>query len=109
MRGIDEDDENFDEEALAELTDRINRHCAAAGMPAMTVEQVALGFIQVANETMVRPIREISVLRGFDSKEHVLAVFGGAGPQHACAIAENKAVAAFIPGTTGGLGIIIAL
>jgi 5-oxoprolinase (ATP-hydrolysing) len=74
--------------ALAELTSRINSHYAAKGLPAMTVEQTALGFIQVANESMVRPIREISVLRGFDSKEHVLAVFGGAGPQHACAIAR---------------------
>jgi 5-oxoprolinase (ATP-hydrolysing) len=37
---------------------------------------------------MVRPIREISVMRGFDVKEHVLACFGGAGPQHACAIAR---------------------
>jgi 5-oxoprolinase (ATP-hydrolysing) len=74
--------------ALAELTGRINAHYTAKGMPEMTVEQVALGFIQVANETMVRPIREISVLRGFDSKTHVLAVFGGAGPQHACAIAR---------------------
>jgi len=40
----------------------------------------------------VRPIREISVLRGFDSKEHVLAVFGGAGPQHACAIARSLGI-----------------
>jgi 5-oxoprolinase (ATP-hydrolysing) len=74
--------------ALAELTGHINAHYAARGLPAMTVEQTALGFIQVANETMVRPIREISVMRGFDSKEHILAVFGGAGPQHACAIAR---------------------
>jgi 5-oxoprolinase (ATP-hydrolysing) len=58
----------------------------------MTVEQVALGFIQVANEVMVRPIREISVMRGFDIKEHVLAVFGGAGPQHACAIARSLGI-----------------
>jgi 5-oxoprolinase (ATP-hydrolysing) len=78
--------------ALAVLTGRINAHYAAKGMTGMTVEQVALGFIQVANETMVRPIREISVLRGFDSKDHVLAVFGGAGPQHACAIARSLGI-----------------
>ena len=47
-----------------------------------------LGFLAVANEVMVRPIREISVMRGFDIKAHVLATFGGAGPQHACAIAR---------------------
>lgn len=74
--------------AMAELTDRINAYYRDIDQPAMTVEQVALGFIDVANEVMVRPIREISVMRGFDVKEHVLATFGGAGPQHACAIAR---------------------
>ena len=74
--------------ALAELTERINEHYLARGAPAMTLEEAALGFIKVANETMVRAIREISVMRGFDIKEHVLAAFGGAGPQHACAMAR---------------------
>ncbi|WP_321492934.1 hydantoinase B/oxoprolinase family protein [uncultured Desulfobacter sp.] len=74
--------------ALAHLTEKINKYYATAGLPSMTVEQAALGFIRVANEVMVRPIREISVMRGFDIKEHILATFGGAGPQHACAIAR---------------------
>jgi 5-oxoprolinase (ATP-hydrolysing) len=74
--------------AMAQMTDRINAFYAAKGRAPLTVEQVALGFIQVANEVMVRPIREISVMRGFDIKDHILAAFGGAGPQHACAIAR---------------------
>ena len=74
--------------ALAALTDEINARYQTEGRPEMSVEAVALGFVEVANEVMVRPIREISVMRGFDSKEHILAVFGGAGPQHACAIAR---------------------
>jgi 5-oxoprolinase (ATP-hydrolysing) len=74
--------------ALAALTEEINAHYRAAGRPDLSVEAVALGFVEVANEVMVRPIREISVMRGFDSKDHILAVFGGAGPQHACAIAR---------------------
>ncbi len=78
--------------ALMQLTERINAHYTTKGLPSLTVEQVALGFIQVANESMVRPIREISVLRGFDSKEHILATFGGAGPQHACAIARSLGI-----------------
>ncbi len=75
-------------QAFAELTEEINRDLARQGRPPMTVEDVAYGFIQVANEVMVRPIREISVLRGYDIKEHILATFGGAGPQHAVAIAR---------------------
>jgi 5-oxoprolinase (ATP-hydrolysing) len=78
--------------ALKQLTERINAHYTGKGLPSLTVEQVALGFIQVANESMVRPIREISVLRGFDSKAHILATFGGAGPQHACAIARSLGI-----------------
>ncbi len=74
--------------AMAEMTDRINAFYADKHRQPLTVEEVALGFIQVANEVMVRPIREISVMRGFDIKDHILAAFGGAGPQHACAIAR---------------------
>jgi 5-oxoprolinase (ATP-hydrolysing) len=74
--------------------DHQRQHPCRDGQPAMSVEQVAMGFIQVANETMVRPIREISVMRGFDIKEHMsLATFGGAGAQHACAIARALGIA----------------
>ena len=58
----------------------------------MSLEEVALGFLRVANEVMVRPIREISVMRGFDIKEHALACFGGAGGQHACSIARELGI-----------------
>jgi len=75
-------------QAMEDLTVRINRYNKGRKLPELTVEAVALGFIQVANEVMVRPIREISVMRGFDIKEHILATFGGAGPQHACAVAR---------------------
>jgi 5-oxoprolinase (ATP-hydrolysing) len=78
--------------AMERLTDTINAHYNRTGKHAMTVEEVAMGFIRVANETMVRPIREISVMRGFDIKQHVLATFGGAGAQHACAIARSLGI-----------------
>ncbi|MEA2110182.1 MAG: hydantoinase B/oxoprolinase family protein [Pseudomonadota bacterium] len=75
-------------QAFADLTNEINDDLARQRRQPMTIEEVACGFIQVANEVMVRPIREISVLRGYDIKEHILATFGGAGPQHAVAIAR---------------------
>ena len=74
--------------AFTRLTEEINQDYVEQGRTSMTLEEVAYGFIQVANEVMVRPIREISVLRGFDIKEHTLATFGGAGPQHAVAMAR---------------------
>jgi hypothetical protein len=51
--------------------------------------QVAMGFVHVANEAMCRPIRALTQMRGYDVAQHVLACFGGAGGQHACAIARN--------------------
>lgn len=45
---------------------------------AMTVDQVAFGFIKVANEAMCRPIRELTQAKGFDTSSHVLSCFGGA-------------------------------
>jgi 5-oxoprolinase (ATP-hydrolysing) len=74
-------------EAFHKLTAQINKDALKLGIAAKSPEDVALGFLEVANETMIRPIREISVMRGYDIKEHVLCCFGGAGGQHACAIA----------------------
>lgn len=53
------------------------------------VVQVAMGFVRVANETMCRPIRALTQMKGYDVSQHCLACFGGAGGQHACAIAQN--------------------
>ncbi|RFU29724.1 hypothetical protein B7463_g6599, partial [Scytalidium lignicola] len=53
-----------------------------------SAEEIALGFIEVANESMAKPIRALTEARGFDTSVHNLACFGGAGGQHACAIAS---------------------
>ncbi|KAF9585364.1 hypothetical protein BGW38_002703 [Lunasporangiospora selenospora] len=54
----------------------------------MSIDEVAYGFIKVANETMCRPIRALTEAKGHDASKHILSVFGGAGGQHACAIAR---------------------
>ena len=38
---------------------------------------------------MCRPIRALTQMKGYDVSQHVLACFGGAGGQHACAIARS--------------------
>ncbi|PWV21413.1 putative 5-oxoprolinase [Trypanosoma cruzi] len=58
-----------------------------------TVEEVAHAFVVVANETMCRPIRNITEANGYSCPSHTLAVFGGAGGQHACAIARSLGMA----------------
>ena len=51
-------------------------------------EQVAAGFAEIAVANMANAIKKISVQRGYDVTEYLLNVFGGAGGQHACAVAD---------------------
>lgn len=52
------------------------------------VEEVADGFLKIAVENMANAIKKISVQQGHDVTEYCLGVFGGAGAQHACLIAD---------------------
>ena len=58
----------------------------------MSVDEIAYGFIKIANETMTRPIRSLTEAKGHDTSRHRLATFGGAGGQHAVAIAESLGI-----------------
>ncbi len=49
---------------------------------------VAEGFIRIANENMANAIKKISVQKGHDVSDYALSCFGGAGGQHACAVAD---------------------
>ncbi|KAK7203585.1 Hydantoinase B/oxoprolinase-domain-containing protein [Myxozyma melibiosi] len=85
------EDEGLDytasESLFAKLTEQINSEIVAPAKQ-MSVDEVAYGFIKVANETMIRPIRTLTEAKGYDTSAHRLATFGGAGGQHAVAIAE---------------------
>ena len=82
------EDEGLDVEAskkaLQQLAEQVNREEGKS----LTADEVAYGFLTVANETMTRPIRSITEAKGHDTSKHRLATFGGAGGQHAVAIAE---------------------
>lgn len=86
------EDEGLDpaasEKLFKELTDEINSKTGKN----MSADEVAYGFIKVANETMTRPIRSLTEARGHDTSQHRLATFGGAGGQHAVAIAEGLGI-----------------
>ncbi|KAI8911035.1 Hydantoinase B/oxoprolinase-domain-containing protein [Gorgonomyces haynaldii] len=58
----------------------------------MSLDEIAYGFVQVANESMCRPIRALTQGKGYNSKDHILACFGGAGGQHAFAIARTLGI-----------------
>jgi len=86
------EDEGLDvqasEKLLQELTENINREIGKN----MSADEVAYGFLTVANETMTRPIRSLTEAKGHDTSKHRLATFGGAGGQHAVAIAESLGI-----------------
>ncbi|XP_003760578.2 5-oxoprolinase isoform X1 [Sarcophilus harrisii] len=77
--------------ALDNVTVQVNNFLVKGsnGVDPLTPEEVAMGFIRVANEAMCRPIRALTQARGHDPSVHILACFGGAGGQHACAIARS--------------------
>ena len=86
------EDEGLDvqasEKLLQELAEKINKEEGKN----MSVDEVAYGFLTVANETMTRPIRSLTEAKGHDTSKHRLATFGGAGGQHAVAIAESLGI-----------------
>ncbi|XP_014668394.1 PREDICTED: 5-oxoprolinase-like [Priapulus caudatus] len=78
--------------AFSDLTAEVNKASKEQkgdGYVPKSLEEVAIGFIEVANETMCRPIRALTQSKGYDTSRHVLACFGGAGGQHACSIARS--------------------
>lgn len=59
---------------------------------AVTPEDAAEGFLTIANLHMAEAIRKISIQRGYDPADYALVAFGGAGGQHACAVANAVGV-----------------
>lgn len=55
----------------------------------LSIDEIAQGFLDVANLKMVSAIKHISLAKGIDPSEDVLVSFGGAGAQHACAVADG--------------------
>lgn len=73
---------------------------------------LASGIIKVANANMCQGIRVVSVERGHDPRDFVLLAFGGAGPLHACELAEELSIPNVLvpvyPGVFSALGMVVA-
>ena len=81
--------QGLDVEAARAGFARLARQVQTDGGGAMSAEQVAEGFLRVTNDQMAAAIEKISVQRGENPAEFALCSFGGAGGQHACAIADE--------------------
>ncbi|MEE8338130.1 MAG: hydantoinase/oxoprolinase family protein, partial [Dehalococcoidia bacterium] len=79
---------------------------AFAGDP----QAAAQAVIDVATANMERALRVVSVQRGYDPREFTLVAFGGAGPLHACALADAlempNVLVPPMPGVLAALGAV---
>lgn len=78
----------------------------------LDTEATASGIISIVNAAMANAIREITVSRGIDPRDFALVAFGGAGPLHAIAIAEELELKSVIipsnPGVLSAYGMLQA-
>ncbi|MFF0451290.1 hydantoinase B/oxoprolinase family protein [Streptomyces sp. NPDC004609] len=79
-------------ERFARLAARVREETGTDRTP----EDVAAGFLEIAVLNMANAVKKISVQRGHDITRYALNSFGGAGGQHACAVADALGVGTVI-------------
>ncbi len=82
-------DQPIDADATRAKFEALTREVNAATGVHRAPEEVAEGFRKIAVENMANAIKKISIQRGYDVTRYTLACFGGAGGQHACAVADS--------------------
>lgn len=74
--------------------------------------EAAVSVVRIANSMMSKILRIVSVERGYDPRDFSLVAFGGAGPMHVCALAEeleiNRVILPRNPGMFSALGLLTA-
>ncbi|MFE7775948.1 hydantoinase B/oxoprolinase family protein [Streptomyces sp. NPDC057445] len=79
-------------ERFEALADEVRRATGTERSP----EEVAGGFLEIAVLNMANAVKKISVQRGHDITRYALTSFGGAGGQHACAVADALGIATVV-------------
>jgi N-methylhydantoinase A len=84
----------------------LDREAAAAALAGIDPAAV----VEVVNAEMLRALRVVSVERGHDPRDFALVAFGGAGPLHACALAEELGIGTVLvpeaAGVLSALGLV---
>jgi 5-oxoprolinase (ATP-hydrolysing) len=78
----------LDDTAVTVRLDELLEKMREAGF-SLDRQQLASGFLDIANQNMAAAIESVSVAKGYDPREYVLVSFGGAGAQHCCGVAER--------------------
>ena len=78
----------------------------------LSLHEAAYTIIEVANSIMAKILRVVSVERGHDPRGFTMIAFGGAGPLHACALADDLGISKILipvnPGLFSALGLLIS-
>jgi len=74
--------------------------------------EATMGILKIANTNMAEACRDVTLKKGYDSREFAMVAFGGAGPMHACDIARElgieKIIIPWFPGVFSALGMCIS-
>ncbi|KQX89605.1 hydantoinase B/oxoprolinase family protein [Streptomyces clavifer] len=81
-------DQPLDEDVVRERFEELAHEVAAVTGRPRTAAETAAGFLDIAVLNMANAVKKISVQRGHDITRYALTSFGGAGGQHACAVAD---------------------
>ena len=87
------------------VSNRLAKLCQemeAAGYQ-LTKLEAAYGLLAIANQNMASAIGSVSVSRGFDPGDYLLVAFGGAGPQHACQVANSIGIKKILDPSNGSI------
>ncbi|WP_419993096.1 hydantoinase B/oxoprolinase family protein [Streptomyces boninensis] len=105
-------DQPLDAAAVRAKFAELAEEAAAAVGDRRTPEEVAAGFTEIAVLNMANAVKKISVQRGHDVTRYALTSFGGAGGQHACAVADalgiNSVIVPPFAGVLSAYGIGVA-
>ena len=92
--------------------ERARRAISTIAEPFGSLDSAARAVIDVVNANMARALRVISVERGYDPANFTLVAFGGAGPLHACDLADALGIPQVLvppaPGVLSAAGMLIS-
>ncbi len=78
----------------------------------LSVQETAAGIIRIVDAQMAKVLRIVTVERGLDPRDFTMVAFGGNGPLHCCALAEELGIRHVLvprdPGVFSALGLLVA-
>jgi N-methylhydantoinase A len=81
-------------------------------LPELTLDQLAAGIVRLVDTEMAKILRIVTVERGYDPRDFTLMAFGGGGPLHACALADELSIPRIVlppdPGLFSAYGLLAA-